>query len=75
VPSTFHASGSAGVLDLLAEMGIERLLPRSGLLVVISQRLARRHRACAWAADDLAEWLGLPTQERVPSFLPPDVPE
>src|SRR4029079_4385715 len=40
VRPTFHAGSAAGVLGRLADMNIEPYLLRSGLLAIVSQRLA-----------------------------------
>ncbi|CAN5915024.1 type II secretion system ATPase GspE [soil metagenome] len=39
---TFHAGSAAGAIGRLSDMGIEPYLLRSGLLAILSQRLARR---------------------------------
>jgi type II secretory ATPase GspE/PulE/Tfp pilus assembly ATPase PilB-like protein len=56
---TFHAGGSAGVIGRLLEMGIEPYVISSGVRAIICQRLVRRLCACARAADDPADLLGL----------------
>jgi general secretion pathway protein E len=67
VLTTFHAGGAAGVVGRLSDMGIEPYLLRSGLLAVVSQRLARRLCDCAEGSDDPRHRLGLPvSRARVP---------
>ena len=61
VLTTFHAGSASGAVGRLLDMGIEPYLLRSGLLAVLSQRLARR--ICpGCVADDLDPLaaLGLP---------------
>ena len=60
VLTTFHAGGAAGVLGRLSDMGIEPYLLRSGLLAIVSQRLARKLCTCARESDDPEARLGLP---------------
>jgi type II secretory ATPase GspE/PulE/Tfp pilus assembly ATPase PilB-like protein len=59
VLTTFHAGSAAGALGRLADMSIEPYLLRSGVLAVISQRLARRLCECARESHDRADLLGL----------------
>jgi len=47
VLTTFHAGSAAGAISRLLDMGIEPYLLRSGVLGIVSQRLARRLCACA----------------------------
>ncbi len=65
VLSTFHAGTAAGAISRLMEMGIEPYLIRSGLVVVVSQRLVRTLCACARPTNledvvDARSRLGLP---------------
>ncbi len=67
VLTTFHAGSAAGVVGRLSDMGIEPYLLRSGLLAVVSQRLARRLCDCTEESDDPRHRLGLPVaRARVP---------
>ena len=47
VISTFHAGSACEAISRLAEMGVEPYLLRSGLALLIQQRLLRRLCACA----------------------------
>lgn len=60
VLSTFHAGHATGAVGRLADMGIEPYLLRSGLLAVVSQRLARTLCECAREGNDPRGRLGLP---------------
>ncbi len=64
VLTTFHAGSAAGAVGRLSDMGIEPYLLRSGVLAILSQRLARRLcEACAQPIDLAKEpdaRLGLP---------------
>ncbi len=60
VLTTFHAGSASGAIGRLADMGIEPYLIRSGLLAVVSQRLARKLCECAVDSDDPKARLGLP---------------
>jgi type II secretory ATPase GspE/PulE/Tfp pilus assembly ATPase PilB-like protein len=60
--STFHAGSAAEAVSRLSDMGIEPYLLRSGLLAILSQRLARKLCACARPSDDPDDRLGLPVQ-------------
>jgi type II secretory ATPase GspE/PulE/Tfp pilus assembly ATPase PilB-like protein len=60
--STFHAGSAAEAVSRLSDMGIEPYLLRSGLLAILSQRLARKLCACARPSDDPADRLGLPVE-------------
>jgi len=62
VLTTFHAGSAAGAICRLSDMGIEPYVLRSGVLVVICQRLARRLCDCAAEHDSLDVRLGLPVQ-------------
>ncbi|MFC1596818.1 GspE/PulE family protein [Planctomycetota bacterium] len=65
--STFHAGSAAEAISRLSDMGIEPYLLRSGLLGILSQRLARRLCRCSRLSDDPGGRLGLPVEEvRVP---------
>jgi type II secretory ATPase GspE/PulE/Tfp pilus assembly ATPase PilB-like protein len=61
--TTFHAGSAAEAIGRLSDLGIEPYLLRSGILAILSQRLARRLCRCARASDDPAARLGLPVQE------------
>ncbi len=52
VLSTYHAGSAVGAMQRLADMGIEPYQIRSGLLAVLSQRLARRLCGCARESRD-----------------------
>ena len=60
VLSSFHAGSAAGAISRLADMGIEPYLLRSGVLAIVSQRLARRLCQCAQPTEDPDVLLGLP---------------
>ena len=65
VLTTFHAGSAAAAIHRLLEMGIEPYLIRSGLTLVVSQRLVRTLCACARPAEPgspggAADRLGLP---------------
>ncbi len=65
VLTTFHAGTAAGAISRLMEMGIEPYLIRSGLVVVVSQRLVRTLCTCARPSspeeiNDPRSHLGLP---------------
>ena len=63
VLTTFHAGSASGAVGRLLDMGIEPYLLRSGLLAVLSQRLARRLcPACVTDDLDPLAALGLPVQ-------------
>ncbi len=65
--STFHAGSAAEGISRLADMGIEPYLLRSGVLGILSQRLARRLCDCSREAASRDELLGLPVSAaRVP---------
>jgi len=59
VLTTFHAGSAAGAICRLSDMGIEPYLLRTGLLGILSQRLARRLCECSRESTDEAEKLGL----------------
>lgn len=59
VLTTFHAGSAAGAICRLSDMGIEPYLLRTGLLGILSQRLARRLCECSRTAVDEADKLGL----------------
>jgi general secretion pathway protein E len=59
VLTTFHAGSAAGAVGRLADMGIEPYLIRSGILAVVSQRLARTLCDCAEWSDEERGRLGL----------------
>ena len=58
--STFHAGSAVEAVGRLADMGIEPYVLRSGVLAILSQRLARRLCECARLTDDVDARLGLP---------------
>jgi type II secretory ATPase GspE/PulE/Tfp pilus assembly ATPase PilB-like protein len=67
VLSSFHAGSAAGAISRLGDMGIEPYLLRSGVLAIISQRLARRLCDCARPSTSHEDFLGLElTAARVP---------
>jgi len=59
VLSSFHAGSATVAISRLSDMGIEPYIIRSGLLAVISQRLARRLCDCSREADGADRFLGL----------------
>ena len=61
IVTTFHAGSSAQAISRLSDMGIEPYLLRSGLLGVVSQRLARQLCDCSEYSNDDTEKLGLPS--------------
>jgi type II secretory ATPase GspE/PulE/Tfp pilus assembly ATPase PilB-like protein len=63
VLTTFHAGSAAAAVSRLSDMGIEPYLLRSGVLGIVSQRLARKLCDCARESDDSAERLGLPVSQ------------
>jgi type II secretory ATPase GspE/PulE/Tfp pilus assembly ATPase PilB-like protein len=68
VMTTFHAGSASGALGRLCDMGIEPYLLRSGILLVVFQRLVRTLCHCATAREDCeVDALGLPVQR---SFVP-----
>jgi type II secretory ATPase GspE/PulE/Tfp pilus assembly ATPase PilB-like protein len=58
--STFHAGSAVEAIGRLADMGIEPYVLRSGILAILSQRLARRLCECARPSDDPDARLGMP---------------
>lgn len=60
VLTTYHAGSAAEAVGRLLEMGIEPYLLRSGLLVVLCQRLVRRLCDCKAAFGSGDDLLGLP---------------
>jgi general secretion pathway protein E len=60
VLTTFHASSAAGAVNRLLDMGLEPYMLRSGILVVICQRLVRKLCACATETTSAEAKLGLP---------------
>jgi type II secretory ATPase GspE/PulE/Tfp pilus assembly ATPase PilB-like protein len=63
VMTTFHAGSASGALGRLCDMGIEPYLLRSGILLVVFQRLVRTLCHCATAREDYeVEALGLPVR-------------
>jgi type II secretory ATPase GspE/PulE/Tfp pilus assembly ATPase PilB-like protein len=68
VLTTFHAGSAAGVLGRLSDMGIEPYLLRSGLLAIVSQRLARKLCTCARESSEPEARLGMAvTRSLVPA--------
>ncbi len=61
--STYHAGGAAEAIGRLLDMGIEPYLIRSGVLVVVSQRLLRQVCECAEWTGDSGQMLGLPVDQ------------
>ena len=60
VLTTFHAGSACGAIGRLLDMGIEPYVVRSGLPLVVGQRLARRLcEECSIEDDDPAHTLGL----------------
>lgn len=59
VLSTFHAGSAAMAISRLSDMGIEPYQLRSGILGIVSQRLARRLCDCARSGDHDEDRLGL----------------
>jgi type II secretory ATPase GspE/PulE/Tfp pilus assembly ATPase PilB-like protein len=57
VLSSFHAGSSSVAVSRLVDMGIEPYVLRSGVLAIISQRLARR--LCECAREDRASAIAL----------------
>jgi type II secretory ATPase GspE/PulE/Tfp pilus assembly ATPase PilB-like protein len=69
--ATFHADSAASAVTRLIEMGIEPFLVRSGLIVVICQRLLRLLCLCGRDSGDPADLRGLPLERaRVPVGCP-----
>ncbi len=69
--STFHAGSAAEAIGRLSDMGIEPYLLQSGVLGIVSQRLARKLCRCGRPADDPAARLGLPVEQvRLPAGCP-----
>lgn len=67
VLTTFHAGSAAAAINRLSDMGIEPYLLRSGVLAILSQRLARRLCDCATTSDRPEDRLGFETTSvRVP---------
>lgn len=61
--TTFHAGSAAEAVGRLLDMGIEPYLLRSGLLAILSQRLARRLCGCRRTVKNAADTLDLPLDE------------
>jgi type II secretory ATPase GspE/PulE/Tfp pilus assembly ATPase PilB-like protein len=62
--TTFHAGSACEVIGRLLDLGIEPYAIRSGLRVVVAQRLARRLcEACSSPAERPEELLGLPVAQ------------
>lgn len=62
VLSSFHAASAAGAIGRLSDMEIAPYLLRSGVLAILSQRLARRLCGCSQPVDAPELRLGLPVQ-------------
>ena len=66
--TTFHAGSACEVIGRFLDMGIEPHVVRSGLRVVVAQRLVRRLCQCAVTSSKPDDFLGLPVREvRLPS--------
>jgi type II secretory ATPase GspE/PulE/Tfp pilus assembly ATPase PilB-like protein len=66
--TTFHAGSACEVVGRLLDMGLEPYAIRSGLRVVVAQRLARRLCGhCATETSDRDQFLGLPVGR---AFIP-----
>ncbi len=63
VMTTFHAGSAAEAVGRLLDMGIEPYVLRSGLRVVVSQRLARKLCECAVPDPSPQAALGLPVAQ------------
>jgi type II secretory ATPase GspE/PulE/Tfp pilus assembly ATPase PilB-like protein len=63
VLSSFHAGSAAGAIGRLSDMEIAPYLLRSGVLAILSQRLARRLCECSQPVDDPDSRLGLPIEK------------
>jgi len=61
--TTFHAGSAAEAIGRLLDMGIEPYLLRSGLLAIVSQRLARRLCTCCRRSVDPGERLDFPAEQ------------
>ncbi|MFO0891447.1 MAG: ATPase, T2SS/T4P/T4SS family [Isosphaeraceae bacterium] len=62
--TTLHAGSAVEVIGRLLDMGLEPYAIRSGLRIVIAQRLVRRLcEACATPADRPEDFLGLPVSK------------
>jgi type II secretory ATPase GspE/PulE/Tfp pilus assembly ATPase PilB-like protein len=71
VISTFHSGSAAGAISRLSDMQIAPYLLRSGLLAVVSQRLARRLCHCATTGQDPEGRAGLDVASwRIPAGCP-----
>ena len=60
--TTFHAGSACEVIGRFLDMGIEPYVVRSGLRVVVAQRLVRRLCDCAVASSRSDDFLGLPVR-------------
>ncbi|MBN2295457.1 MAG: type II/IV secretion system protein [Pirellulales bacterium] len=61
--TTFHAGSAAEAVGRLLDMGIEPYLLRSGLLAILSQRLARRLCRCHRTVSEAVDTLGVSLEE------------
>ena len=61
--TTFHAGSACEVIGRFLDMGIEPHVVRSGLRVVVAQRLVRRLCDCAVTSSKPDDFLGLPVRE------------
>lgn len=69
--TTFHAGSCCAAISRLNDMGIESYVLRSGLQMLLGQRLVRRLCSCAVAAPTGSDSLGL---EVTQSWLPQGCP-
>jgi type II secretory ATPase GspE/PulE/Tfp pilus assembly ATPase PilB-like protein len=60
--TTFHAGSACEVIGRLLDMGIEPYVVRSGLRVVLAQRLVRKLCTCAEPSSRPEDLLGLPVR-------------
>ncbi|QDU26286.1 Putative type II secretion system protein E [Anatilimnocola aggregata] len=71
VISTFHAGSVCEAISRLAEMGIEPYLLRSGLSLLLHQRLLRKLCTCGSAGCDRCQRSGYSGRIAVAELLPP----
>lgn len=71
VISTFHAGSVCEAISRLAEMGIEPYLLRSGLALLLHQRLLRKLCSCAGTGCDQCQRSGYRGRIAVAELLPP----
>jgi general secretion pathway protein E len=66
--TTFHAGSACEVIGRFLDMGIEPHVVRSGLRVVVAQRLVRRLCQCATPSSKPDDFLGVPVRHaRLPA--------